>query len=354
MAPWAFNGYTVAKVAARPSPAAFKARCVFRGNLGSLTFDVTPSGTSRWRAVVRVLRSPIDALSCALLPGSCNLCGSPLPQLSPVPICAVCWSEFSLQAGDFCFRCGDSLDCLPSPAGSAAGVLCKACRMTPPPFARAVAFSVYQGRLRAAIYSLKYDRVHPAAAGLGRLLAQAIAQLAAEAPREMLVVPVPLHRSKNSRRGFNQAGALAGQALGFLRKSHPEWRLTLAPGTLTRQRATDSQAGLTPRQRRLNVRGAFKVSGKPAVAKKHVLLVDDIMTTGATARAAAQTLIRAGAASVWVATLARARRQHGISSAAQFNGDNEMGGFSGNAPEDSAPGAGTYSTDRSSHDQPSF
>jgi phosphoribosylpyrophosphate synthetase len=74
-----------------------------------------------------------------------------------------------------------------------------------------------------------------------------------------------------------------------------------------RLRVTASQAGLTPRQRRLNVRGAFGISNSAAVAGKHVLLVDDILTTGATARAAARALLEAGAESVWVATVARAR-----------------------------------------------
>jgi ComF family protein len=171
--------------------------------------------------------------------------------------------------------------------------------------------------MKAAIHALKYDRLHPAARLLGQMLAEAIAQLASEAPAEMLVVPVPLHRSKFADRGFNQARALADQALGFLRKSHPAWRLTLAPSTLMRLRPTESQAGLSPRARRLNVRGAFTVSDPGAVAMKDILLVDDILTTGATARAAALALTRAGAASVWVATLARARRasDHQIRSA---------------------------------------
>jgi ComF family protein len=164
--------------------------------------------------------------------------------------------------------------------------------------------------MRAAIHALKYDGLHPAAYGLGRMLAEAIAQLAAEAPAEMLVVPVPLHRSKYAQRGFNQARSLAANALGFLRKSHPEWRLTMASSTLMRLRATESQAGLTFRQRRLNVRGAFTVSDPAAVAGKHILVIDDIFTTGATARAASQALVRAGAASVWVATLAKAHIIH--------------------------------------------
>jgi ComF family protein len=162
--------------------------------------------------------------------------------------------------------------------------------------------------MREAIHALKYGRLHPAAQRLGQMLANAIAQLATEAPADLLVIPVPLHRTKYSQRGFNQSRSLAAQAVQFLRKSHPHWRLTLAPSTLMRLRATGSQAGLTPRQRRLNVRGAFSVSDPSQVAAQHVLVVDDILTTGATARAAAQTLLKAGAASVWVATLARAQR----------------------------------------------
>lgn len=192
-------------------------------------------------------------------------------------------------------------------AGSAA--LCRACRLAPPPFVRAVAFGLYDGRMRDAIHALKYDGLRQAAQRLGRMLATAIAQLADEAPAEMLVVPVPLHRSKSALRGFNQARALARAALAGLRRSHPAWRLTLAPDTLMRLRATESQAGLTPRQRRINVRGAFSVAAPAAVDGKHILLIDDIFTTGATARACARALKRAGAASVWVATLARARRK---------------------------------------------
>ena len=282
-------------------------RCVFRRDSGSLTFDVPASETSRWRAVARVLRSPMDAMSCALLPASCTLCGSPLPQLSSVPICAVCWLEFPLQSGPACARCGDTAE-IPGLVAKGASILfCRTCRLAPPPFVRAVAFGIYQGRMKAAIHALKYDRLRPAAPRLGRMLARAIAQLAGEAPIEMLVIPVPLHRAKFADRGFNQARALAEEALRFLRKTHPEWRLTLASSTLMRLRATESQAGLNPRERRINVSGAFTVCDEAAVAEKHVLLIDDILTTGATARSAARTLVRAGAASVWVATLARAR-----------------------------------------------
>ncbi len=204
--------------------------------------------------------------------------------------------------------------------------------------------------MKAAIHALKYDQLHPAARELGHMLAQAIAQLAAEAPVEMLVVPVPLHRSKHAQRGFNQARSLAVHALALLRKTHPEWRLTLASRTLMRLRATDSQAGLTPRQRRLNVRAAFSVSDPTAVDSRHVLLIDDSLTTGATARAAAKALVQAGAASVWVATLARARR---ISNSRRDDSHQNAGddrGLTGISPIADFQSASFYS----SQDQPSF
>jgi len=211
--------------------------------------------------------------------------------------------------------------------------------MVPPSYVRAVSYGVYQGRMREAIHALKYDRLHPASTGLGRMLASAIAQLSGVAPLEMLVIPVPLHPSKYTQRGFNQSRSLAAQALGFLRKSHPQWRLTLASSTLLRQRATDSQAGLTPRQRRLNVRGAFQVSDAARVKEQNVLIVDDILTTGATARAAARALVDAGAASVWVATLARAQRVTRFGSTSVYENMEEE------EPLASASAADPYSTE---------
>jgi ComF family protein len=289
-------------------------RCVFRRNYGSLTIDGPLSETSRWRAVARVLRSPLDAIGSTLLPAPCTLCGSPLPQFFSVPICEACWTEITVHDGPECRRCGDNLDQSPID-GIASSLLCRVCRLAPPSFARAVSFGTYEGRMRSAIHALKYDRIHPAARRLGALLAAAIAQLGPDAPTDLLVIPVPLHRTKHKERGFNQARALAKSAIDALHKSHPGWHLTLAPRTLMRLRSTESQAGLTPRQRRQNVRGAFKVSDPSAVRGRNILLVDDILTTGATARAAAQSLIRAGAATVYVATLARARRIHNNQSA---------------------------------------
>jgi len=255
-----------------------------------------------------------------------------------------------VRSGPVCARCGDSVDAAHLGLGPANSVLCRACRLAPPPFVRAVAFGPYQGRMKDAIHALKYDRLHPAAHRLGRMLAAAIAQLAAEAPAELLVIPVPLHRTKLAERGFNQARTLATHALRFLSKSHPQWRLTMASSTLMRLRATESQAGLTPHMRRVNVRGAFSVSDPSAVKRKHVLVIDDILTTGATARAAAQALLKAGAASVWVATLARARRLNNSRRGHSFQDVEEIERTVGAAPAAVMQQGSGYS----SQDQPSF
>jgi ComF family protein len=174
--------------------------------------------------------------------------------------------------------------------------------------------------MRELIHALKYDRLLAVAPRLGPLLAGAIQQIIHEGPTELLVVPVPIHRSKHGEHGFNQARLIAAEAIAFARRQNPGCSLVLAPSTLMRLRPTESQAGLTPRQRRLNVRGAFGVSDPAAVAGRHNLLVDDILTTGATARAASRALMEAGAQAVWVATLARARRiDHSFDRAAHFD-----------------------------------
>ncbi len=119
---------------------------------------------------------------------------------------------------------------------------------------------------------------------------------------KVLVIPVPLYRGKRRQRGFNQAEMIARAAI---KVSAIRERLLLAPDILVRTRETHSQIGLTSHQRRENLRGAFAVPRALEVTGQEVLLVDDVYTTGTTASECARVLRRAGAAKVWVATVAR-------------------------------------------------
>ncbi len=270
-----------------------------------MTLNPEPSLTTAWRAVVRVLRSTGDSLGCVLFPADCRVCGDPLAAFSRVPVCESCWNKLPEQSGPLCARCGESLGV--SDAGEGDGAFCRPCRMVPPEFARAVAHGLYADTLRTLLHVLKYDGLEPVALRLGALLARQVAAIE-ELPERMVVVPVPLYEGKRRERGFNQAERLARAVCAEMRRLRPAWKGELAPGTLMRRRATESQAGLTVHERRRNLRGVFSAPKPGRLCGRDVLLIDDVYTTGATARACSAALKKAGAARVWVATVARAQR----------------------------------------------
>jgi len=180
---------------------------------------------------------------------------------------------------------------------------CGLCRRLDQPFARAAAYGSYETGLRELIHMLKYQHVRPAARVLGRMLAEVIASLEVGwGDARLLVVPVPLFPAKLRQRGFNQAELIAQAGLKL---SPSRERYLLCGNLLERTRDTQSQTGLTPHQRRANLRGAFRVKGRDQISGCEVLLVDDVFTTGATASECARVLRRAGANRVWVATVAR-------------------------------------------------
>ncbi len=194
----------------------------------------------------------------------------------------------------------------------AEGLLCAPCRISPPPFQRAVAFGVYKDELREVIHLFKYDGVRTLATPLGEKLARAITILEASPGwlGHVTVIAVPLFSRNEATRRFNQSVLLADKAIKRLRTLRPLWTMTARHNLLKRIRATESQFNLSSRGRRRNLAGAFKVEdAQHALVGQDVLLIDDIYTTGATARACAGVLRRAGARRVWVATLARAQRE---------------------------------------------
>jgi len=175
--------------------------------------------------------------------------------------------------------------------------VCKLCRGGLRGFDRAASFGFYEGPLRSLIHLFKYSGMKPLARPLGAFLSRAI-------PVDAVfdsVVPVPLHWRKQRTRGYNQAELLARE-IG--RK-----RGVPVTKALRRKRPTAVQAGLAMAGRRRNVAGAFQARQPDAVRGKRILLIDDVMTTGATASACAMVLKRAGAKSVSLVTLARVDRR---------------------------------------------
>jgi ComF family protein len=174
---------------------------------------------------------------------------------------------------------------------------CRLCRAGARGFDAAYCFGAYEGALRELIHLFKYSRMKPLAKTLAAHLASAL-------PRDRafdLVVPVPLHWRRQWQRGFNQSELLA-------RRTARRCGIPMV-NAVRRRRSTAAQAGLSNSRRRENVAGAFRVKRPRAVEGRRVLLIDDVMTTGATAAACSLALKRAGAKSVVLLALARVDRR---------------------------------------------
>ena len=221
--------------------------------------------------------------------------------ISSLPVCDACLERIKSIEGAVCGSCGERIAAARA-ARPEFSELCFSCSQARPAFTRAAAYGSYDSGMRDLIHLLKYERVRPAANVLGRMLAEVIAELSTAFTGDPVVIPVPLHAGKHRERGFNQSELIARAAL----KLHPA-ALDGKPNVtaLVRRKNTASQTGLTPAQRRDNLRGAFAVVRPAEIARRDVLLIDDVMTTGATAAECARVLLRAGAERVFVATAAR-------------------------------------------------
>ena len=228
----------------------------------------------------------------SLLPPRCLGCGA-LTEDTGL-LCPNCWNRVTFIGPPQCAACG-----LPFEFDLDEDALCGACARHHPAFGRARAVMAYDDGCRSLILGFKHGDRTDAAPALGRWMVRAAADLVAAAD---LIVPVPLHWTRLFARRYNQAALLAD-------RMGRETDIPVAPDLLVRRRRTPSQGGLGARQRRENLRGAIAVH--PAWRRRldgNVLLVDDVLTTGATAEACARVLRRGGARRVDVLTLARVVR----------------------------------------------
>ncbi len=252
-----------------------------------------------------------------LFPSDCRLCGTPLNNISRIPVCAECLAAIAPVREPQCVICGDRLFSAQLLMGDGR---CQNCRDHKPEFARAVSFGEYEGGLRSLVHLLKYENVLPVSSVLGGMLASAIVELLPGCGGAVpLIVPVPLHKSKRSERGFNQAELIARSAA----KRLPPL-VEVATGVLVRQRATVSQVGLSREERIANMRDAFRVRDRGRVEGRTVIVVDDVMTTGTTLSECARVLKQAGAERVWAATVARAFQAAATRQAANHGNEEEI------------------------------
>jgi len=206
--------------------------------------------------------------------------------------CAVCEQDLAVCQRPTCLRCAHVCS-----AADLAGGDCANCRGSKLLFEAARTIGPYDGALRQAVLKAKHRSFEALAAALGLRLAESIEQSPFDEPPE-IVVGVPMHWLKRAWRGTNPAGTVAAAVARRL-------ELPLANGALRCVRLLRRQATLTPPERRRNVRGAFCVRLRAKIAGKRVLMIDDVMTTGATAHEGSRALLDAGAAAVYVATVAR-------------------------------------------------
>ena len=239
------------------------------------------------------------AIATVVFPSGCRLCDALLTRADRLPVCSACLQSFAQLPAEVCEKCGQPWSLVA--AEEEASPVCRECRERGFAFDAARSLGVYEGGLAKAIVLLKYEELEP----LGAWFAKGLAEIVRGLPEKFapeLIVPVPLHRTRQKERGFNQVD-LFGKPLA--RRLGVPYR----PILLTRKRPRPEKQLLHFDERWAAVRGAFAIREGGRVDNFRILLLDDVMTSGATLDACSRALRDAGAKSVAGLTIARAVRQ---------------------------------------------
>ena len=245
-----------------------------------------------WRRLSRLCASCLECVLELVYPPHCVRCGRPLDDSSRPWCCGACLQDLPTLSGPTCLRCGTNVG---PHADTARG--CVRCRKRVLHFGHVYGFGPYRDALRDVVLQAKSPRQAPLAALLGQLLAERLAPQADQA-RWGLIVPVPRHWSTQLWSAYNHAAVLANHVAARL-------QIPFSERTLVQTRRVAPQVGLRESRRFENVKDAFVARPGRRLAGAHVLLVDDVLTTGATASECARELLGAGAAQVSVAVVAR-------------------------------------------------
>lgn len=254
-----------------------------------------------------MFREIVGSLFATAFPTQCSLCAQELTEFDLTGICPKCWGGLEPWLGPACARCG-----LPLSSAfvlDSTVTLCGQCRRGEHHFDFARSYGLYSDHLRAAVLLLKFRRRERLAGRLGELLASVWEVVQESSAVDPILAPVPLHPSRERERGFNQATLLAHGLRRRLARISKASAPRIETRCLRRTRPTAPQTGLSLRARLENVRGVFEVASPERIRGLDVVLVDDVMTTGATVSACAGALKRAGARRVLALTLARATPQ---------------------------------------------
>lgn len=222
-----------------------------------------------------------------LFPQSCPVCKNYSKDHKTAPICRDCWQTISPYRGAICQRCG-------RPLSSDVSIICSECIKDKPSFKQVRSFGIYEGTLKVAINLFKYHGIKRLSKPLAKMMCQM------SIPPVDVIIPVPLFKKRLRHREFNQSALLARYLADYT-------GARLVMNCLIKVKDTIPQVGLSAKERKKNVKNAFRVLDDKPIKGRDVILVDDVFTTGATIRECSKILKKAGAGDIYGITLAHSR-----------------------------------------------